>query len=607
MTFFSSSTTGFPHLRPHLWALVWLVACLSPLPSQADASKPLSQTPPAAVAGKHQGGDPPLEQPSADGANTTSSSLKGSSKHPRHLSRTPFPWRLLWASVCALVVVWPLLPRLRRRGNAATAVGLVLLAVATFVFRRFFFPEAFFHQNGHGAMWIEYALGGFNDYGDGFQALFGRPAQFGLPNPERAVFIAHGVLAALAVVAAWCLARAAGAPRAMAWALAVVMAIDPGLGRLAQSESYFGVMAWLLFLAAALLGSGARSGKVLSSRFVASVMGAGLIVSQVALVHPLGWVPAAFVPLAAWVGPGSVRRRARLLVASTIGIGITVLVAAAPEMTQILDANMRFTSNLGEIAVERATFLFKQNTKSIGLLALLTLVALETGFRPLTKRAHLRLALQLSALGMVFLTAYALHSLAGLTPWIRRAWWAPYLPGLLAPAAAAMATFRLGPPALARVVAALVLAVGLAFSLSVWREQTLLPADVQEAQFAMRWRLLLPGGANVFYLERAQDQLFIVPLYRELDVRVVPLTVENDVARRASIVGPTDYYYRSSVCSTHQAREFCARIEAEWELEPVAVAELPAIPSFPKQPYAEDPVRVGLYRVRALGSPSSEL
>lgn len=508
--------------------------------------------------------------------------------------RPQVPWALVGAFGCALIVVLPLTRRLRRPGNRATAMGLAVLALITFVFRRLAFPEAFFHQNGHGAMWIGYALENKGSYGSGFFDVFNIPAVFGAGAPDHNVFVAHGVLASLAVVASWTLARAAGAPRPVAWAVAFVMAVEPNLGRLAQSESYFGVVAWLLLMAAALLASGARSGKVSSSRFVASVVGAGLLISQASVIHPISWLASAFIPLAAWVGPGALRRRTRMLLAATAGIGLVVLGWSGSEIFHILNAHARFAGGYAHSAVSNIGGAFLAILAYVGLLKALNRFPEDGKVRRFTRPA-LRWTLRLGALLVVVLVCDALHQLRGLTPWVRRAWWVPYLPALIA--AGASLAMGLRDRVLARGVGALVVAAGIVFSAVGWREQTLLPTDALEARFATTWRETLPSDAIVLHIERAKERISVLPVYRVFGATVISIDLDGNLTPLAPAISAATHYHRSSLCSTPQAEAFCKKLESRWVLEPVAVTELPAIPSFPRMHYTEDSVRVGVYRI----------
>src|SRR5690606_34562168 len=145
--------------------------------------------------------------------------------------------------------------------------------------------------------------------------------------------LAHSILGATAPVAAWVAARAVSAPHSVALASAFVLAIEPGLGRLAHSESYFGVVAWLFFAAVALLAAAARLAPRSNVAFAAAIIGAGMLIGQAAVVHPVAWVPSTLVPAVVLLGRGSPKRRWKLF---GIALGGTGIVAAAASGVLVL-------------------------------------------------------------------------------------------------------------------------------------------------------------------------------------------------------------------------------------------------------------------------------
>ena len=91
----------------------------------------------------------------------------------------------------------------------------------------------------------------------------------------------------------------------------------------------------LLAGAAALLAACGRSAAPGSTTFLAAVLGAGLVVSEAAILHPLCWVPSALLPSVLLVGPGAPRRRARLAAVAAAGIGTTVVATSAATMVAV--------------------------------------------------------------------------------------------------------------------------------------------------------------------------------------------------------------------------------------------------------------------------------
>lgn len=128
---------------------------------------------------------------------------------------------------------------------------------------------------------------------------------------------------ALVPVVAWAVAKAAGAPGPLRWGLAVVTVLSPVLGRVGQSQSYYATCTFLLALAALPLAV-APAVDLRKARGWVGILGSALLVSQAVRIHPICWVAAAGVPLAALARSASVRETIRALAASTVGIAIVV-------------------------------------------------------------------------------------------------------------------------------------------------------------------------------------------------------------------------------------------------------------------------------------------
>lgn len=516
----------------------------------------------------------------------------------------PTPWRLVAAFVATAFVGISLARRVRPRRLVSTAALLSLLGAATWLYRYLLFPKAFFHQNGHGPMWVDCALGGHCSYGPGFRELFGMAAEANVATAEQGVFFAQGLLAATAPTCAWLIARAVGSPRLVAWALAFVVAIEPGLGRLAQSESYFGVVTWLLLGAAALLATGARWGSR-SLAFAIAMSGAGLLIGQAAVVHPIAWIPSALVPFVVLVGRGSPRRRWGLFFTAAAGTGFVALASSGPIVLRIYEEHRRWGSFFGSLLQERLSTL---------VLAAIVVLVLVSSFGALRRRSFLRglarletHALRTIALAVAWGIGAVLHPFGGLTPWIRHAWWGPYLPAILAAFAAVLASLAARRAYRARVLAATIVALGTASSIASFGAQTALPTDALEARFATTWREKLPNGARVSFLERAGQRITTLPIYPAptRNIRAIRLRLDDSQKAPQPEAMAFGYYYRSSLCSSEAARAYCDELERGLVLEPIDLATFPARPSMPHLPYDTDEVRVGLYRVQGRSSRAS--
>lgn len=504
-------------------------------------------------------------------------------KAPPHV-----PWLLCAGLVVALALCRP--RRLRWRPLA----GLALLSLACFAFRRVAFPQTFFHQNGHGPEWVLSALVRGPDalsYGPGYGQLFGAIAA-AARWPDRAIFLAQAVAAALQPALAWIIARRSGAPRNVAGAIAFGFAIDPALGRTAQSESYFATGTTLALVATAILVVGARRGRVRSPRFALGVLAAGLVVAQAACVHPLLWMPLATVPLALLGGRGRLSARLAVTMLAALGIGAVVALAAGPTMARVLG---------GAVGRTGSPFVARMLPQLVGKSPVLLLaVGLRFVPRPLRRRlvplVALIFTLALASIAAVFLNPNPAVSAA----WARVFW--PALAALLAGSVTQLlplAKRRLAvrPGQITRGAALGVGALAAVWSVTDWAAITRLPTDVREQTFAMQWREHLPPHAVVAYLARVGDAIVTLPLYPTAKDRPRGEALWSDQPVPAPGGAGPRYYYRSSLCSTDGGASFCDKFEHQTHLGRVEALDLPAIPSMRWNRYSAAPVHVELSRV----------
>ena len=506
------------------------------------------------------------------------------------------PWRLLGASIAIGFVFLATARRVRPRRLASTAAQLLALGAATWLFRRAFFPSGFFHQNAHGPMWVDCALGGRCAYGPGFREIFALAASVDVATAERGIFLLQSLLAASAPVSAWILARSIGASRAVAWAVSLGVAIEPALARLSQSESYFGTITSLLFAAAATLAFAARLGRSGSLVFAAAAIGAGLLIGHAALVHPVAWIPAALIPCVVLFGRGAARRRWRLFFVALLGTGTIAAASSLRIVLRVLDEHRRWSTSIGGAALPDLV------RSGLGFLVLGALAYGVWTFgrkrwRFASRRTLWRLMLPSAALFVVLVLGSKLHPFDAQSTWIQHAGWTPYLPTLAAIAVA----FAVVVPRRASLWAASALGVvGIAHAVSAWPLMTTLPTDVLEANLAFAWRESLPQGARLILLERVDRRIATFPVYRSSPqrIRLTRLRQTDEHDRELAVTAaPGDFYYRSSICSSEEGRPICQRLESQWELEPVHLATLPALPSMPYLPYDTSEIAVGLYRI----------
>ena len=486
------------------------------------------------------------------------------------------PWLLALAALLALAGARGIGWGAWRRG-----AGIVLATGAsTLLLRASLHPRAYFHQNGQGALWIDALFTSeHHPYGPGFSELFGFIAQRAPAAPERAVFAAQSLLAATQPACAWWIARAVGANPWVAGALGLAVALDPALGRGARSEAYFAVGTSLCFLALVALTRAAQSA------WGPAV--AGLLLAQAVRVHPALWVPAALVPLSALLLEGSLKDRARA-VAIALGVtGAVVVLSSAPAILAVLRSDL--AAHWMSTQSRGASDVFDTRPAALGVACVA--LALAT---PARWRAALPVALAVVAFTAMRLTDNFTRS--GSPPWIVAAYARTFLPVALAALAALVTALhgaRRGAPAVG---------VGLAVILVALTNRdraalTRLPTDALELQRAWAWRERLPRDAKVFSVTRAGRYVLVLPIHGGArGLRAVALDPEDPPPDLREF-GPDVFYYRASTCSAPNAAAWCDAFERAHRLAPVAVYELPAVPSMRHLVYQVARIRVGLYRV----------
>ncbi len=506
--------------------------------------------------------------------------------------------RVPW--LCLAVLVLLLLAAGKpKAGDAARLLrGLLIAAscvVATLLLRSALFPAAFFHQNGHGARWVQIALAGASEYGPGFSELFGWAAALTGPRAERGVFALQAVLGAITPVAVYCTARAVGGARVLSAAAAASVALEPVLARIARSESYFSVGASLAFIAVALLCVGFARAK-LDRRAALFALAAGAVLAQGVRVHPLAWVPLSLAPGVVLFGLGSLRRRAKCALFAYVIVGAVTLVTSGGELLQVMGGG------LGRSWLPRAGF------RSDALGSGIVVAGLLLSSIPLVVLRSAR-GLAYSVYGALLCTVAAgTDMLSAPNPAVDAAsvrWYFP--PALCAFVASAAALTRIWKRRLVlgragslakRVVAVPVLALGIGVALS-WSQYggvlRQMPTDALETMHFMLWREQLPQDADVAYLGRAESSLLVLPLYNLHDApRARVIEVDGHIPKQGD--RPL-FYYRSSLCSTPGGASAWAGFESAARLRLVSAMDLPARSSMRWAKYQTPKVHVALYEV----------
>lgn len=501
------------------------------------------------------------------------------------------PWLVLVGLLCTWLTIGLGIRRSswQRAALIRTVVGLAGLTTVTFLLRALWTPADFLHQNGHGPSWIEYAACGANPaYGPGFEEVFGWLARRVPSGPSEAVFAAQASIAAFGPAFAWAIARCVGCRPITAASLAALVAIEPVLARITQSESYFATGSTLLLWATALLAMGARGARWSSLAFWIGAAGAAALVAQAARIHPLVWLPCALVPLVLLGGPGAIRRRlGRTGLAAAI-IGIISMILVLPVMQEIVggDAGNRWLDDFFD-QLPAPRLQLAHRVAAVGAVVVVGLA-----------RDRKEGLLAAAAWGTVIVTIAYSHIISAVPPII--VWSYPML--FLGPFVGALALCLAAidrSPRRASLVAAALLGVGLLGAATRSGPLMQRPTDVLEQRYLLRLARDLPSDATVTYLAIAPGGPHLsVPLLGEClagTPRTQAMTVDDppslEYSRR-----PT-YWYRSGPCSTSGGRELCDAVESTNALVELDAQELPARESLEGLGYDAATVRVVLYRV----------
>ena len=503
---------------------------------------------------------------------------------PARPESPPLPW---WPLAQALLVIGVLAgcasfverARLLRIGlflmglvSASYAIGLAL------------HPVAFLHQNGQGPWWVTYAMCIESEHGPGYRELFEWVAAQSPGQPDLAIFAFHGLLGALWPMWAWLTVRGIGGDRWLATAAAVVVALDPLVGRVVHSESYFATMTSLLFPAAAVLAVGSRFASKWRWALPLATLTAGLLIAQSARVHPLGWLPAAFVPLVVLVSDGTFRSRLTQTVLVGLGIAIVAGLGTADHIAGVM------SSSLGQQWAPRLSI----QSMTQWAMGVVWYGLGWTAFLVVFSRRKTRAGIYGLLLCLVVCTAAATNLVPHSSPTIVAALMYLHLPVAFTLALAGVR--ELGTSSMQRtLLAILVVIVGLTWQSTRRRTYTELPTDAMEAQFLIENRHLLPNESSVHYLaaQGAQRRVFL-PLYGECS-EDSPHALRGGFDDRPIAAG--DFYLRSSICFTDAGQAVCEDIEAAWRFEELSSASLPARASMQDLDYNSETIDVALLRV----------
>jgi hypothetical protein len=468
-------------------------------------------------------------------------------------ARARSPWLLAAGVALALVACV-------RRSRATVLAAIAVLA--TVLVRHWLEPFAFFHQNGQGPLWIEYAFrGDAGEYGPGYPEIFGLVSH--VRRPERGVALLQEAMAATVPLSGYAIARASKATRTTALVTFAALVFDPVLLRIARSESYFSAIVALLFAAAAVLATTDRR-----HRWV-GLAAASLLVAQAARVHPLAWIPAAFVPLVLFCRPGRIVDRARRTGLAAVVIGVVTTPLLLPAMR----ASLR--GHLGTEFLPAVRAILGTRGLAAGLVVALAIVLAAL---PATRRLGTRVAVLATAIA----SALVFDVLKNDAAVVRAADLHLFLPAAIA----AVAFVRV------RGVACVIAALAIAHAVRERRMATL-PTDARELNAALQWREDLPPGAEVASLGRVDQRLLPLPLLGA----GLPTWHPIDAQGHARFESGPRYYYRSSLCATPEGAPVCARFEQEHHLRALWSRRFPSMASLPWAPLPPGEIEVGLFAV----------
>lgn len=497
---------------------------------------------------------------------------------PRRQQRLPgSPWRALvgFALLAAALA--------QRRRLWAWTRGrpwlLVLAPPLTFGLRALLFDEAFFHQNGQGPAWVEMALCQPSPYGPGFRELFGAVAAAGGAAPEHALFVAQALLLSLGPLLAFVLVRAVGGSPWLAGGAALALAVNPLLGRISRSETYFASTSLLVLAAAVAVTAGARGGRW---RFAAGVLAAGFLGAQASRVHAVSWLPLALVPACVLVLRGaSLRRRALQALVAALGIGAVVgAVSGATLLDQLRD---ELVTEWGGHTAQHLALPTPPWAALLGA-ALVFFAA----------RSRRRGAVTAAALLVGVVAAARVSSVAPWSEVVKVANAHVYSPVLVFVAAGVV----LARPR-ARLPALLGLAV-LVAGLFAWRWQawTQLPTDALEARAVLGWRARLTPDDTVVYLERVERRIQHLPVY-QCAVPGQPRVIAAQWPDRMPKALPPGrlFVIETSLCATREGKAPCAELTQGLDVEWLDRKDFPARAS-DYQAYEADRVELRLGRRR---------
>ncbi|HPB97341.1 MAG TPA: hypothetical protein PKW66_15590 [Polyangiaceae bacterium] len=501
--------------------------------------------------------------------------LLGRKRGPGRMRLRRQPWRACVRDACV-----------GRGPSAWLAFGL--LTFVTWSLRTLWMPPRFFHQNGQGPLWIEMALtGGESAYGPGFAEVFGWLTHLSPTAPDKMVFLAMNAVCAFIPLLVWVVARCSGGDVRSCWVLAACTSLHPLLARLARGESYLAVQQALLFAAAAVLAWAGRKRRS-PAAFLLAVMSSGLLLSQAVRIHPTSWVPTMVVPFVLLIQPLPIIKRIKRTAVAFTAIAAVLLCTSFSTLWDV------YSGPLGQQWPAQTMLTTPRLALGNGALVAALVVIILVG------RLRIHSLLVAGTAGVSILLLASADLLVRDVPWIADAYRLQILP-VFAAVGVASCRILISPTMRASRILnpLLLLLIAGAFTAGRWKSYRTIPTDALEQSWAMQWRQTLPAGATVAYLKRAENRVFMLPLFPD-----GPVNIEGYDSRQMALASPLQpgmFYYRSSLCSTAEGAPACAALERDVLLETIEENEFPAIASQPWAPFHQSSLRASLHRVRKAG------
>ncbi|MEM9070113.1 MAG: hypothetical protein AAGE52_16520 [Myxococcota bacterium] len=473
----------------------------------------------------------------------------------------PRPWRALLGLLLLVAVLW----RARRRIRATEFLGVYPLLYGAALLRLLLTPVAYFHMNGQGPLWIDYArCGSETPYGPGYRDLFGHAATLAGNAPETGVFLQQSLSVGLVPPLLALSLRGAGVSRALSLAIAALAIVDPALARLARSESYFGVAAVLVLAAVTALLWGMRRHRLRTVDVALATCCAALFIASAARTHPTTWLVGAIVPLVLVCLPFEGVRRSVLAGAL---IGVFVVPLALPSIVATLQGDLGRWLETDPSLLPPAA-------------ALLAFAAV-----PLARRRPTAFLIALATFLAVGVTTFQTH-VAWLPPSMLHGMVRMHLPVVVVLVAALLSRVpRRRWHRMVLTVGTLLVAVPMLGSIE-------LPTDAREQRWLLRHRGAL-SNQRVAFVERAGERVFFLPFHSCIESHPVPVPIDA----AAADLPEADVMYFGSLCATPEGREVCHRLRRRAG-EVIDQRALPATTDVERMRFVVDRVEVSLRRTR---------